>query len=48
MFNWEWFMTNRRATIFVDLIGRTRARVFYATLGIFLAALGFAGAFGLI
>jgi small neutral amino acid transporter SnatA (MarC family) len=44
--NWEWFMTNSRAAVFVRLLGRTGARIFYGLLGVFLAALGLAGAFG--
>ena len=48
IFDWEWFMTNYRAALFVRLLGRTGARVLYAVLGVFLAALGMAGALGLI
>ena len=48
LFNWEWFMTNYKAAVFVRLLGRGGARLFYAFLGLSLAALGFAGAFGLI
>jgi small neutral amino acid transporter SnatA (MarC family) len=48
VFDWEWFMTNYRAAFFVRLLGRTGARVLYALLGVFLAALGMAGTFGLI
>ena len=36
MFDWEWFMTNRRARLFVSLFGRTGARIFYGLLGIAL------------
>jgi len=48
LFNWEWFMTNYKAAVFARLLGRSGARVFYAILGLLLAALGFAGLFGLI
>jgi small neutral amino acid transporter SnatA (MarC family) len=48
LFNWEWFMTNYKAAFFVRLLGRSGARVIYAILGLLLAALGFAGLFGLI
>jgi small neutral amino acid transporter SnatA (MarC family) len=48
LFNWEWFMTNYKAAFFVRLLGRSGARVIYAILGLLLAALGFAGVFGLI
>lgn len=48
VFDWEWFMTNYRAALFVKLLGRNGARVLYALLGILLAALGLAGAFGLL
>ena len=42
------FMTNYKATVFVRILGRDRARFFYALLGLFLMALGLAGAFGLL
>lgn len=48
LFDWEWFMTNYRAAVFVRLVGRTGTRMLYILLGLFLAGLGFAGAFGLI
>jgi small neutral amino acid transporter SnatA (MarC family) len=48
LFNWDWFMTNYKAAVFVRLLGRSGARVLYAILGLFLVALGFAGLFGLI
>jgi small neutral amino acid transporter SnatA (MarC family) len=41
-------MTNYKAAFFVRLLGRSGARVIYAILGLLLAALGFAGVFGLI
>lgn len=48
VFDWEWFMTHSRAALFVRLVGRSGARLVYALLGILLAALGLAGAFGLL
>ncbi len=48
LLDWEWFMTNYRAAVFVRILGRSRARLLYALLGLSLIALGFAGAFGLI
>ena len=46
--DWEWFMTNYKAAVFVRILGRNRARLFYALLGLFLIALGLAGAFGVV
>jgi hypothetical protein len=46
--DWEWFITNYKAAVFVRILGRNRARLFYALLGLFLIALGLAGAFGVI
>ena len=46
--DWEWFMTNYRAAVFVRILGRCGARLLYAVLGLVLAGLGFGGAFGLI
>jgi Immunity protein 17 len=48
LLDWEWFMTNYKAAVLVRILGRSRARLFYALLGLSLAALGFAAAFGLI
>lgn len=48
VFDWDWFMTNHRAALFVRLLGRTGARVLYALLGVFLATLGMAAALGLL
>lgn len=39
-FNWEWFWTRRRSQIWVDLLGRTGARVAYAVIGLALVVLG--------
>lgn len=48
IFNWEWYMTNRRARLFVRIFGRSGARVFYGILGLGFVILGFAFAFGLV
>ena len=40
-FDWEWFMNNRRAAFFVNLLGRNGARIFYGLLGAALIALAF-------
>jgi small neutral amino acid transporter SnatA (MarC family) len=48
LFNWEWFMTNYKAAVFVRILGRSGARILYAILGLLLAALGFAGLFSLV
>jgi Immunity protein 17 len=39
-FNWDWFMKNSRAWLFVKLFGRNGARVFYGLLGAYLVTLG--------
>jgi hypothetical protein len=41
VFNWDWFMNNSRARLFVNIFGRDGARVFYVILGIIIIALGF-------
>lgn len=46
--DWEWFMTSRRAAMFVRLLGRTGARIFYTLLGLFLVGVGAAGGLGCI
>jgi hypothetical protein len=48
IFNWDWFMSHRRAALFVRLFGRMGARIFYILLGILIAAIGVAGSFGWI
>ena len=39
-FNWDWFMDNRKARVFVKLLGRGGTRIFYMILGAGLAVLG--------
>ena len=36
IFNWDWFYTNFRASLFVKILGRTGARILYAIIGVFL------------
>ncbi len=38
--NWDWFMNNYRAAIFVKLFGRDGARIFYGIVGGALVVLG--------
>ena len=38
--DWEWFMNNRKAQVFVNWLGRGEARVFYIILGLAIAILG--------
>jgi hypothetical protein len=33
-FNWDWYWRRRRTQVWVDLLGRTGARIFYAILGL--------------
>ena len=40
VFDWDWFMNNRKARFFVSLLGRTGARIFYALLGSGIATIG--------
>jgi hypothetical protein len=48
IFNWEWFMTNRRARLFVKIFGRSGARIFFGILGLGFIIFGFASAFGMV
>jgi hypothetical protein len=48
VFDWEWFMSNRKVRAFVTLLGRGAARVFYCVLGLVVAVLGLLIAFGII
>jgi small neutral amino acid transporter SnatA (MarC family) len=48
LFDWNWFMTSRRAWIFVKLLGRTGARAFYVLLGLALIILGILLAYDVI
>lgn len=48
LLDWDWFMNNRKAKIFVKLFGRNGARIFYCLLGLAIAVLGFLITFGII
>jgi small neutral amino acid transporter SnatA (MarC family) len=39
LFNWDWFMTGRKARLISRVLGRTGARIFYVLLGLVLIAL---------
>lgn len=39
--NFDFFFENRKARLFVAILGRNGARVFYSLLGIFIIALSF-------
>jgi drug/metabolite transporter superfamily protein YnfA len=39
-FNWDWFMKNSRAWLFVKLFGRNGARIVYGLLGAGLVTFG--------
>lgn len=38
--DYNWFMENRKARLFVTLFGRTGARVFYMIFGVIIIVLG--------
>ncbi|MEM6446910.1 MAG: immunity 17 family protein [Cyanobacteria bacterium J06642_2] len=40
VFNWNWFMNSRRARLFVRILSRTGARIFYVLLGLVLVGIG--------
>ena len=46
-FNWDWFMQDPKANVFVRLLGRTGARVFYIIVGVSAIFLGIWAKFGL-
>ncbi len=46
--DWDWFMENRRAQPFVQLLGRNGARGFYVLLGLGFAGVGIGLATGLL
>ena len=48
VFDWGWFMSNRKARAFVSLLGRGGARVFYGILGSAIVILGLLITFGII
>lgn len=48
LLDWDWFMNNRKARVFVRLLGRGGARIFYCLLGLALAVLGLLIIFGIV
>jgi hypothetical protein len=46
--DWEWFMGDPKAQIFVRLLGRTGTRVFYILLGVGVVIIGLFGIFDLL
>lgn len=45
VFEWHWFMTNRKALLVVRLLGRSVARAFYVLLGLAFVGAGLAASF---
>lgn len=46
--NWEFFMNNRKAYIWVKLFGRNGARIFYGILGFVIAIIGLGISVGIL
>jgi len=46
--DWDWFMNHHKATIFVKMLGRNGARVFYILLGLSVAVTGTLMVLGII
>lgn len=40
LFNWDWFFTAHNTQFVVNNVGRSRARLFYALLGLLMIATG--------
>ncbi len=40
LFNWDWFFTAHNTQFVVNNVGRSRARLFYAVLGLLMIATG--------
>lgn len=40
LFNWDWFFTAHNTQFIVSNVGRSRARLFYAALGLLMIATG--------
>ena len=47
-FNWDLFLNGRKVRFIVSVIGRNRARVFYAVIGLALLVFGILGLTGVI
>lgn len=41
IFNWDFFFENRKAKLFMSILGRTGSRIFYAILGLVLFFLAY-------
>jgi hypothetical protein len=48
VFDWEWFMNNRKALFMTSILSRTGARIFYVLLGLAIMVLGTLVAMGII
>jgi hypothetical protein len=48
LFNWDWYWERRRTRVWVDLFGRTGARVAYGIVGLALLVSGVLIAAGVI
>ncbi len=46
--NWNFFMNNRKAYIWVKLFGRNGARIFYGILGFVIAIIGLGISVGIL
>ena len=46
--NWDFFMNNRKAYIWVKFFGRNGARVFYVILGLIIALIGLGISVGIL
>ncbi len=40
VFNWDWFFTANNTRFIVENVGRVRARLLYAVIGLFMIATG--------
>lgn len=40
LFNWDWFFTANNTQFLINNVGRERARLFYAVLGLMMIATG--------
>lgn len=48
VFDWEFFMNNRKAWLFVTIFGRNGARVIYVLLGLGIVVMGVLFTFGIL
>jgi len=46
LFNWDWFMENKRSRYGIRLFSRNGARIFYCVIGLAIIVLGFLGMSG--